>query len=178
MTDRPSRALLAVLAAPLLALAASPSHAQERREVPPFRTFGAPAESQDADAVDALLAAFKDAWGRQDVDALMALHAEDVEWINAYARIFRGAGPLGDFLENRLFPAFDPAVSAQEAASFAPVSLRYLGDDAAVAHFYTEGLRGPSRNADEELRRTHVHLVLEEQAAGWRIVHAAIMDAR
>ena len=58
------------------------------------------------------------------------------------------------------------------------VSIRYLGDDAAVIHTYTEGQRGPSRNEDEELRRTHVHLVLGKQNGVWKIFHTAIMDAR
>ena len=40
------------------------------------------------------------------------------------------------------------------------------------------GERGPSRNAGEEMRRTHLHLVLAELDAGWKIVHTAIMDAR
>jgi hypothetical protein len=43
---------------------------------------------------------------------------------------------------------------------------------------YTDGQRGASRNAGEDRRRTHVHLVLERQDAGWKIVHTAIMDAR
>ncbi len=146
--------------------------------MPAFRTYGAPASAADAAAIDALVATFKDAWGREDVDALMALHAEDVEWINAYARMFQGAAPLADFLEDRLFPAFAPGVSAEEAANMRLISIRYLGENAAVAHLYTEGARGASRNADEELRRTHLHFVLGKDGEAWRIEHAAIMDAR
>lgn len=153
------------------------AHAQERRQIPELRTFGKPAAEDEA-AVDALIRQFKDAWGRQDSQALLALHAEDVEWINAYARIIRGAEPLTRFFAERLFPGFDSAVSKQEAANMKTISVRYLGDDAAVVHMYTDGNRGRSRDANENSRRTHLHLVLEQQGSTWRIVHTAIMDAR
>jgi uncharacterized protein (TIGR02246 family) len=152
--------------------------AQERREVPEFQIYGKPASAEDERAIDALIRNFKDAWGRQDTAALVALHADDVEWINAYARLIQGAEPLGRFLKERLFPAFDPAISRQEAANMKAISIRFLGGNAAVVHLYTDGKRGPSRNANEEARRTHMHLVLERQESGWRIVHTAIMDAR
>lgn len=152
--------------------------AQERREVPEFRTYGKPASTEDERAVNALIRNFKDAWGRQDTAALVALHSDDVEWINAYARLIQGAEPLGRFLKERLFPAFDPAISRQEAVNMKTISNRFIGGDAAVVHLYTDGQRGPSRNANEETRRTHMHLVLERQESGWRIVHTAIMDAR
>lgn len=152
--------------------------AQERRQIPEFRTYGGPASSEDQRAVDALIRNFKEAWGRQDTAALVALHAEDVEWTNAFARIIQGAQPLRRFLEERLFPEFEPAISQQEAANMRIISNRFIGSDAAVVHLYTDGQRGPSRNGNEETRRTHMHLVLERKASGWRIVHTAIMDAR
>ena len=58
------------------------------------------------------------------------------------------------------------------------ISLRYVGDDAAVVHMYTEGRRGESWNEGEDVRRTHVHLVLAKRNAAWKVVHTAIMDAR
>ena len=152
--------------------------AQERRQIPEFRTYGRPASTEDESAVDALIRDFKEAWGRQDTAALIALHAEDVEWTNAFARIIQGAQPLGRFMEERLFPGFDPAISREEAANMKIVSNRFIGSDAAVVHLYTDGHRGASRNANEQPRRTHMHLVLERKASGWRIVHTAIMDAR
>ena len=106
------------------------------------------------------------------------LHADDVEWINAYARLFQDAASLGEFIEQRLFPAFDSAVSQQEIANMRAISVRYVGDDAAVVHMYTDGERGVSRNAGKKMRRTHIHLVLEKQQCDWKIVHTAIMDAR
>ncbi len=158
-------------------LSALPLQAQERREVPAFKVFGTPAHSADAADVDALLRAYDAAWRAQDATALMRLHADDVEWINAYARMFRGTWELGEFLEKRLFPAMAQAVSVGEIERMKPISIRYLGD-AVVAHFYTESGRGVSRNEGETLRRTHVHLVLARQGQEWKIVHSAVMDAR
>lgn len=169
---------LAARAAPVCALLlALTVHAQERRELPPLRTYGEPATAADAAAIKALVGEYRNAWAGQDTARLMSLHSADTEWINAYARMFQGAAPLSDFIENRLFPAFDAAVSAQEASNMETVSLRWL-PGAVVIHMFTEGARGPSRNADEQLRRTHLHLVLEKRRQDWKIVHTAIMDAR
>ena len=159
-------------------LTAFSSVAQERREVPPTRTYGQPASGEARRAVDALIEEYKDAWSRQDTDAYIALHSEDTEWINAYARLFQGSEPLADFIENSLFPAFDPSTSREEIANMRTISVRYLGDDAAVVHMYTEGRRGAARNEAEDVRRTHLHLVLGEESEQWKIFHTAIMDAR
>jgi len=167
--------IVAILLAFALVL---PASAQERRDVPAFRAYGEPSSATDGARIDALIQEFKDAWGNQDTEALMALHSSDVEWINAYARLFQSRASLGEFLETRLFPAFDPAVSKQEAEGMTLISIRYLGDDAAVVHLYTEGNRGESRVPDEDLRRTHVHLVLAKDDGPWQIVHTVIMDAR
>lgn len=158
-------------------LTALPVAGQERREVPPFRTYGEPENPDVAMAIDELVREFKDAWSKQDTDALIKLHADDVEWINAYARMFQGATPLAHFLENRLFPNFSPEVSRQEAANMKMNSIRYL-PGAAIVHMYTDGERGSSRNEGELMRRVHIHLILAKQNDGWRLVHTAIMDAR
>jgi uncharacterized protein (TIGR02246 family) len=169
------RSALALLA---VCLAAAPLSAQERRETFPFRAYGTPASRGDGAAIDALITGYKDAWARQDTAALIALHAQDTEWINAYARMFQGAAPLADFLQHRLFPDFPAEVSQQEAANMRTMSIRYLGGDAAVVHLYTEGNRGASRNSGEEVRRTHLHLVLGKEGKDWKVAHTAIMDAR
>lgn len=151
---------------------------QERREVPEFQVFGEPASPADAAAIDAVMNEFKDAWANQDVRRLAQIHTRDVEWTNAYARIIRGSDALADFLENVLFPAFDPRVSREEIMGATPVSVRYLGRDAAVVHWYTDSGRGDPRDSDEDARRTHIHFVLGREDGVWRIADEIIMDAR
>ncbi len=168
------------LLVPIMALAvtAAPSAgAQERREVPGFALFGEAAPGAQGE-IDAFIADFKSAWSSQDATALAALHTADTEWINAYARMFRGRDALETFLRDRLFPAFNPAVSVEETLNMRTISIRFIGTDAAVVHMYTDGHRGASRNAGEDARRTHLHLVLADTPDGWRIAHTAIMDAR
>jgi len=167
-----------VLVAVAVTMVGDPLPAQERREVPPPVTFGTAQGVEDAAAIDTLIVRYRDAWSRQDATGLTALHAPDVEWINAYARMFRGDSALADFLANRLFPAFDSAVSRQEASNMRMISRRYLGEDAAIIHMYTDGTRGESRNPGEGMRRTHLHLVLAKKDGTWKVVHTAIMDAR
>lgn len=173
-----NRSLTIALGLALACFASAFSLAQERRQIPEERVFGAPESAEDAGALTRALEAYKTAWGEEDTNALMALHAEDTEWINAYARIFRGKDALSTFLEERLFPEFSPETSKQEAENMTLISTRYIGDDAAVIHMYTDGDRGPSVTGGQELRRTHLHLVWEKQSSGWKVAHTAIMDAR
>ena len=104
-----------VLAAATTFLLGSPALAQERWEIPPQKTYGTAATEQDAASVAALVDDFRASWGKEDVDALMALHASDTEWINAFARIWRGSDDLGAFLRDRLFANFPEPVSRREA---------------------------------------------------------------
>ncbi len=152
--------------------------AQERWNVPDFAVFGEPASADQAADVMATFEAFRAAWGAQDLEAAMALHAPDVEWINAFARTIRTAESLEAFLGERVFTAVPPAIAQGEAEGMTLLSARYLGDDVAVLHAFTESERGASRTSAEDSRRTHIHLVLENQAERWLIVHAAIFDAR
>jgi len=168
---------LVCLLAAVFALPPAPASAQERREVPEFAVFG-DGTQQNVASVEAFIASFKLAWSSQDAAALAALHTADTEWINAYARMFRGREALETFLRDRLFPEFNPAVSVEETLNMRTISIRFIGDDAAVVHMYTDGHRGASRNAGEDARRTHLHLVLAGTPEGWRIAHTAIMDAR
>lgn len=172
----PRRTCLLFLA--LACTMAASAQTYQRREIPELMVFGTPARASDAAALDTLLKKYVKTWKAQDTPSFLALHAPDVEWINAYARMFRGTQALGDFLNHRLFPAMNASVSAEEASSMKLISMRYIGADAAVAHLYTDSGRGVSRNAGEDTRRTHIHLVLAKHGEDWRIVHCAIMDAR
>ena len=152
--------------------------AAERREVAPFTVFGTPQSSSQREAVENLLDAFKETWATQNVQAHLELFATDAEWVNAYARMFRGKNELEVFLRDQLFPAFDSRVSQEEIRNAKLISIRYLGNDAAVLHLYTDGSRGESTIPGRDLRRTHIHLVFAQMDMQWMIVHTAIMDAR
>lgn len=166
------------LLVPALMLALlQPLGAAERRVLPGYSEFGDPGE-ETREAVTELLEAFKVSWANQDVEAHMALFAEDAEWINAYARMFRGKEELAVFLDDRLFPNFDPRVSMEEMANSKLLSIRYISDTAAVIHIATDGTRGESTIPGELMRRTHLHLVVENRQGVWLVVHTAIMDAR
>jgi len=171
------KALFLPLMGLIIAFQTDTIHAQERRQVPEFRVVGNPSQQTRA-AIDQLLANYKKAWGEENTEALMTLHRTDTEWINAYARMFRNKSALGKFLRGRLFPEFEAGVSQKEAENMRTISMRFIGECAVVVHLYTEGERGPSRNADETSRRTHLHLILEKTGTQWLVAHTAIMDAR
>tara|TARA_R110002073_G_scaffold58081_1_gene147609 strand:- start:151 stop:678 length:528 start_codon:yes stop_codon:yes gene_type:complete len=169
------------LTTPLLVLAllaGSIASAAERRDVMPFKVFGEPGNSEQRIGVNQLIEAFKETWATQDVEAHVDLFAPDAEWINAYARMYRGTDQLEVFLRERLFPAFDSRVSQEEIRNANLVSIRYIGADATVIHLYTDGSRGESAIAGRALRRTHIHLVAALEGEQWKIAHTAIMDAR
>ena len=151
---------------------------QERLQIPEYREVNIEPGSDIQRELQDFLDMFRATWGAEDTDGLIALHVEDTEWINAYARMFTDTGSLAQFLEHRLFPAFAPGVSQTEADNMQLISMRALGDDAAVLHLYTDGNRGASTLEGRDLRRTHIHLVLARADDGWKIEHTAIMDAR
>ncbi|MEQ8772515.1 MAG: SgcJ/EcaC family oxidoreductase, partial [Erythrobacter sp.] len=110
--------------------------AQERWAVPEYRVFGEPSSEADPQAVERLLQSYRLAWSAQDAKALADLHTPDTEWTNAFARIIQGRDQLEAFLGERMFPGFPKAISEAEARSLTPVSLRFLGDDAAIWHIF------------------------------------------
>ncbi len=147
------------------------SGAQDRREIPPFKAIGEPADQQVKE-IQLVLEKYRRAWNQLDADTLSELHSQDTEWINAYARIFRGRKPLQEFLTTRLFPQFSQQLTNGLNLDIQAISIRYLSEKIVVAHLFTDfQLEG------EAARRTHFHLVFEDQEHGWKIVHTAIMDA-
>ena len=154
------------------------AQANDRLYVPEYKVFGNPASKADADAVNTLLTKFQTAWSQQDTPAVMKLYAKDIEWINAYARMFRGHKELSQFLDNVLFVHFAASVSQGEVNNMQPISLRYLGDDVAIFHGFTDGLRGKSVLKGKKFRRTHFHFVMHKQEGKWLFVHKTISDAR
>ena len=121
---------------------------------------------------------YRKAWSQQDTPSLMKLHSEDTEWINAFARMFQNRTMLADFMAERMFPAFKPETSIAEMDGLKLISLRRIGDNAAIIHMYTDSDRGVSRVQGQSKRRVHIHLVLSKTDQSWKIVHTAIMDAR
>jgi ketosteroid isomerase-like protein len=160
---------------------------EEYAPLPEFRVFGEPATASDEAAIADLMRRFGEAWSSQDVDGAVEAYVQDAEWINAFADVYRGHEELrGQFA--RLFERFesapDEADDEEEREASRPsmkrerLSLRYIGDDAAVIHSYTESDWGVNRDG-EGLRRVHMTYVLEKQQDGkWLIAHQMIMDAR
>jgi len=182
-----SVALVALANVNAPAVRAEVTVAEEYAPLPEYRVFGEPATASDAEAIADVMRRFGQAWGSSDVDGALAAYAEDAEWTNAFADVRRGRQELRDQF-TRLFERFESgsnegAETGEEEASQAPmkrgsVSLRYIGNDAAVIHSYTESDWGMNRDGGG-LRRVHLTFVLEKQQNGaWLIVHQMIMDAR
>ncbi len=143
---------------------------------PDYRVFGHPHTKSDEKAIDGLVAKFRKAWSEQNAKDVAAVHSSDVEWVNAFGRTFRGSQELEEFLEKRLFPAFDQVVSKREMESLQMVSRRYIGDSAAVINAHMDSERGSSVGTGS--RRVSLNLVLEKQGGEWKIAHQVITDLR
>ena len=165
-----------VIAAAALIALPSGAAAQDRGVIPPYREAGLSGADAVRDDLMTWYVTYRQAWAAQDGAALARLHTRDAEWINAFARIIQDADTLQRFLDERMFPAFPPETSRNEADAMALVSLRRLGDDAAVMHVYTDSMRGVPQSASP--RRVHIHHVLTRTGQGWRAAHTVIMDAR
>ncbi len=145
-------------------------------EVPVYRVFGEAASPEDAQALTEVLMQFGEAWGSSDAEAVAAVFTDDAEWTNSFGTTLRGADELATFL-GRMFSEFSDTTSAGEEMSYRPVSMRYVGDDAAIVHGMTRSTRGEARSGEDE-RRVRTTTVLAKANGEWRIVHQMIMDER
>jgi len=163
--------------------------------LPEYRVFGEPATESDGEAIETLMGRFSRAWGNQDVDGALAAYADDAEWTNAFGDVRRGHAEMrAQFAD--LFERFEsgpepsgederPAgsesdaeeVGAEPTMKRGPISLRYIGSDAAVLHYYVESDWGVNRDGSG-VRRVYMTYVLEKREGEWLIVHHMIMDAR
>lgn len=132
-------------------------------------------DDDEAAVYDVLLkigAAFRglDATGVED------LYVDDADWTNAFGTTLKGnrdiARYLRDLFANEHFAAGAP-VKPPEA------TVRFLGDDVAVATTYLERA-GQETSTGETLpvRRNHSLKVLSKEGGTWRIVSDLYMDAR
>jgi len=143
---------------------------------PNYQVFGEPHTETDKKDIDQLIEKFRQAWAQQDAKGVAALHATDVEWINAFGRTFRGSEQLEEFLAQRLFPEFESEVWQRAMSSYKPISRRYIGSHAAVINAQTQS--GPGSAVGPGGRRVSFTFVLQKNAGRWEIAHQAIADIR
>lgn len=143
---------------------------------PEYRTFGGPASPQDAEAIRDLMRRFGQARSANDAKGAAAAFSENVEWTNAFGDVVRGSDNLEKFLA-WLFAGDEVGTTQGEGVEYKPISIRYLGDDAAVIHGMTKSTRGEARSG-EGPRRVHLTWVVAKENDEWRIVHQQITDAR
>ncbi|HUG03338.1 MAG TPA: SgcJ/EcaC family oxidoreductase [Steroidobacteraceae bacterium] len=180
-------AVIAIAGVNVAAAQTQETVAAEYAPLPEFRVFSQPAAASDEAAIAELMRRYGAAWGSADVEGAVAAYTEDAEWTNAFADVYRGHEALRQQF-TQLFKRFESGSmqGARQGDKEVPrpemkrgrVSLRYLGDDAAVVHSYTESDWGVNREGGG-LRRVHVTFVLEKQQDDqWLIAHQMIMDAR
>jgi len=145
-------------------------------EPPEYRVFGKPSSAEAGEALAVASRGFSDAWASGDAAAIASYYADDAEWTNAFGDVVRGPADLQAFL-TWMFAQDDKATSAGEITEARRVSLRYLGDDVAVAHAQTRSTRGEARSG-EGTRQNHLTFVWAKMEGEWKIVHQMIMDAR
>ncbi|MBA2706840.1 MAG: nuclear transport factor 2 family protein [Gemmatimonadaceae bacterium] len=142
-----------------------------------MRVYSQAASSADNDSIRAVMTRLGNAWMKRDAGAVASIYAADVEWTNAFGRVKRDRGELEAFLRNELFAGGTGTPGRSVTAR--TISFRYVGDDAAVVHTYSEneGQLSP-RGTPMGYRRIHNTLVLAKLPEGWRVVQQMIMDQR
>jgi uncharacterized protein (TIGR02246 family) len=134
------------------------------------------ASGDDETAVYEVLLTIGAAFRGLDATGVEDLYVEDADWTNAFGTTLKGnreiAGYLRDLFADEHFAAGAP-VKPPEA------SVRFLGDDVAVAKTYLERA-GQETSTGETLpvRRNHSLKVLRKEGGTWRIVSDIYMDAR
>lgn len=164
-----------LLIAAVFLLQATLASAQVFYPNPDYRVFGKPVSQSQSQELDALIHEFRQAWGSQDALAVAALHTQNVEWINAFGRTFRGRDDLREFLETVLFPGFSPEQWQQAMTSYRPISRHYLGD---VVVINSQMHSSPGSATEGDQRRVSLNFVLIKQAGQWQIAQQVISDVR
>lgn len=141
--------------------------------LPDYRVFGKAYSEADERAIDQLIERFRIAWVNQDAATVAAIHSDEVEWINAFGRTYRGADQLEKFLATTLFPAVVAEAWRQATASYIPVSRRYLGTDTAVINAQMHSIPGSAIS-----RRVYLNFVLTKHDGKWEIAQQVISDIR
>jgi len=167
--------------AALLALALSAAANADQVEdifapLPGFVTIGEPASAEDAAAIRALFGTLGRGWGTGDAAMVASVYADDAEWMNAFGEIVRGADNIEAYLRGMWADEPDD-IAAAEQTDEQGLSLRYVGDDAAIYHGVTRSTRaGALPGADH--RRVHSTFVVRKIDGEWKVVHHHISDAR
>jgi uncharacterized protein (TIGR02246 family) len=156
-------------------LCTSQASAQDFYSLPDYQEFGQPDSVTDDQELDAFIAEFLQAWRTQDAQGLAALHAPDVEWINAFGRTFRGRENLQQFLAHVLFPNFSPEEWQAAIDSYRPVSRHFLGD---VVVMNSQIHSSPGSAMGGNQRRTSFNFLLVKRAGQWQIAQQVISDIR
>lgn len=149
--------------------------AQDFYPRPEYRQFGSPVMQEHAEELDVFIQEFLRAWRSQDAQAVAAMHTQDVEWINAFGRAFRGREDLQKFLETVLFPNFSAEQWEQGMASYEPVSRHYLGN---IVVINSQLRSSPGSAVQGNQRRVSLNFVLVKEAGRWEIAQQIISDIR
>jgi uncharacterized protein (TIGR02246 family) len=134
------------------------------------------ASDEDEGAVFEVLLSIGAAFRGLDATGIEKLYVDDADWTNAFGTTLKGNQEIFQYLKE-LFANTHFAAGAVIGAPEA--SVRFLGDDVAVAKTYLE--RAGQETAEGETlpkRRNHSLKVLVKDAGTWRIVSDIYMDAR
>lgn len=156
-------------------LCTTQASAQSFYSLPDYQEFGQPVSATEEQELDAFMSEFLQAWRTRDAQALAALHAPDVEWINAFGRTFRGRENLEHFLAHVLFPNFSPEEWQAAIDSYRPISRHFLGE---VVVINSQLHSSPGSAMEGSQRRTSLNFVLIKQAGQWQIAQQVISDIR
>lgn len=116
--------------------------------------------------IEQLLDAYAAAARAKDVDALVALYAEDVEVFDAWSWSHRGIDAWRGVVESWFGSVGDDVI----AVTFDEVGTRVVGDGASAHMVVRYAGESP---AGDELRSLENRMtwVLERQGGAWRVVH-------
>jgi uncharacterized protein (TIGR02246 family) len=134
------------------------------------------ASGDDETAVYEVLLKIGAAFRGLDATGVEDLYVQDADWTNAFGTTLKGSREIAEYLR-ALFA--DAHFAAGAPVKPPEASVRFLGDDVAVAKTYLERA-GQETSTGETLpiRRNHSLKVLRKEGETWRIVSDLYMDAR
>ena len=134
------------------------------------------ASADDETAVYEVLLKIGAAFRGLDATGVEDLYVQDADWTNAFGTTLKGSREIAEYLRT-LFA--DAHFAAGAPVKPPEASVRFLGDDVAVAKTYLERAgQQTSTGGSLPVRRNHSLKVLRKDDGTWRIVSDLYMDAR
>lgn len=140
---------------------------------PPLTARAEPLSAEDTQAIRELVTAYETAWNTSDLDAMGALYADNVHWVNVKGMHWQGFGEVDK--AHRIYFDIMFRGTRQDLEEIESITEIAPGVVVAVVRWLHGAFKTPSGDQVPP-QDTRMTLVLKQGADGWKIAHGANIE--